>query len=297
MNAPRVDMDHPALVILLGLLSTLQLHLAKALQRQGIEVWDRPTPGESARPRDRKKPVIYIIGVTLNQLIFIYAVLAQPYGPPALFTSMFGVGLVFLVGYAAIILKEEITRRRATGAALIILGTVMIGVENIQRPPFDRTGMNLDVTFAILAGMAALAIAGLVFVHRRHNVTLTGVIVGAVAGWLGSLDPFLKSIGQNLGGTPQHIPATSLGMVIFVASFIIGFLAFVVTQWGFARKAAASLLVPVYNASYIGLPVALQAILLPGYQLSASTVAAVALLLLGVALTGAAGRKTVAQPG
>jgi hypothetical protein len=59
---------------------------------QGIEIYDRiqarlKGTGEPL-PGDARKPAIYVAGVILNQVEFVYAILAQPFGPPALFTSM-----------------------------------------------------------------------------------------------------------------------------------------------------------------------------------------------------------------
>jgi len=103
------------------------------------------------------------------------------------------------------------------------------------------------------------------------------------------LDPFLKGVGQNLGGEPGILPSTSLGTFIFVASFLVGFLAFVVTQFGFARRAPASVLVPAYNAAYIGLPVILQYFLLPDFAIYWTTFPGIGLILAGVVLVR--GRK------
>lgn len=62
---------------------------------------------------------------------------------------------------------------------------------------------------------------------------------------------------------------------------MIGFLAFLVTQFGFARKVRASLLVPTDNAAFIGLPVVWQAFLLPNYRITQMTVAGLLLILSG----------------
>jgi uncharacterized membrane protein len=281
-------MNNLPLVIVLGLVSTIQVHLAKALERQGIEVFDQIKvglqKGGQPVPGGRKVPVIYTIGFTLNHTVFVWAVLAQPYGPPALFTSLFGVGLVFLIFYAALVMKETISRREGWGAASIIAGTLIIGVENVNRQDLDRFTMDLE---ALLLVLVLFLIAGLVFIlfaNRTRSLSLVGLAFGVLAGGLGSLDPFLKGVGQGLGGDPSIIPKSGLGMVVFLASFVIGFISFLVTQFGFARKVRASILVPAYNASYVAFPVLLQTILLPAFSIYWTTVVGLGLIVAGVFL-------------
>lgn len=280
-------MTNLPLVLLLGILSTIQTHLAKALERQGIEVFEQVQARlqKSGQPVEGglKKPLIYTIGFVLNQTLFVWPILAQPYGPPALFSSMFGVGLVFLMGYAALVLKEKITCRELGGAAVIVAGTLVIGIENISRPGLDRFSMNLESLLAALGAWLLLALAFAIISLRSANLGLVALAFGALAGGLGSLDPFFKGVGQNYGGQPGLLPSTLTGTAFFAASFVVGFLAFVVTQIGFARKVRASRLVPAYNAAYIGLPVVWQALLLPDYQVTWVTAAGLLLILGGVA--------------
>jgi drug/metabolite transporter (DMT)-like permease len=295
-------MTNIPLVLLLGIISTIQTHLAKALERQGIEVFEqiKAKLQRSGQPVEGglKKPVIYTIGVALNNTLFIWATLAQPYGPPALFSSMFGVGLVFLMVYAAAVLKERITRREMAGAAAIVLGTLAIGYENIARADtMDRFTMDLDALFLALGIWLVLSLAFVVTASRSRDLRLIALAFGLLAGGFGSLDPFFKGVGQNYGGPSGFLPSNAIGTVIFSASFVIGFLAFVVTQIGFAKKVRASLLVPAYNAAFIGLPVLWQVLLLPGYRLSWLTALGLALILAGVAAMQAIGRRGSHEPG
>jgi hypothetical protein len=295
-------MTNIPLVLVLGILSTIQTHLAKALERQGIEVFEqiKARLQRSGQPVEGglKKPVIYTIGVALNNTLFIWSTLAQPHGPPALFSSMFGVGLVFLMVYAAAVLREQITRREATGAAAIVLGTLAIGFENIARgAALDRFTMNLPAFFLALGVWLALSLAFVVAASRARDLRLIALAFGLLAGGFGSLDPFLKGVGQNYGGRSGILPSNAIGTAIFAASFVIGFLAFVVTQIGFAKKARASLLVPAYNAAFIGLPVLWQLLLLPAYRLTWLTGLGLALILAGVAAMQAVGRRGAHEVG
>lgn len=274
------------LVLLLGLLSTIQTHLAKALERQGIEAFEQVRArlqGSGQSVEDGlKKPVIYTIGVVLNNTVFVWSTLAQPYGPPALFSSMFGMGLVFLMGYAAFVLKEQVSRRELAGAAAIVTGTLVIGLENIQRAGMDRYAMRLPPMLIALAVWLTFSLLSVFASARTRNLRLTALAFGLLAGGLGSLDPFFKGVGQNYGGLSGILPSNAVGGIFFAASFVIGFIAFVVTQIGFAKKARASLLVPAYNAAFIGLPVLWQALLLEAYRITAATLVGLLLILAGV---------------
>ena len=185
-------MTNIPLVLLLGIISTIQTHLAKALERQGIEVFEqiKAKLQRSGQPVEGglKKPVIYTIGVALNNTLFIWATLAQPYGPPALFSSMFGVGLVFLMVYAAAVLKERITRREMAGAAAIVLGTLAIGYENIARADtMDRFTMDLDALFLALGIWLVLSLAFVVTASRSRDLRLIALAFGLLAGGFGKI--------------------------------------------------------------------------------------------------------------
>lgn len=276
------------IAILIGILSTTQLHLAKALERQGIEVFEQlqrrlKKTGQNIESGIRK-PILYTIGVTLNNTVFLYALIAQRHAPPAVYTSMFGMGLVFLMVYAAKVLKEQITRKQLAGAAAIIAGTMAIGIENILRDGYDRSNMALTPTLVLICVFLMIGILGIVLSSRTRQPEAIAVTFGLFCGGCGALDPFLKGVAQNLGGRPEWIPASWLGWMIFAFSFVIGFVSFAVTQVGFAKNAPASLLVPTYNAGYILLPILLQLVLLPAYQLYWSTYAGITLIILGMAL-------------
>jgi hypothetical protein len=281
-----LEASNVPLAILIGVISTIQLHLAKALERQGIEVFDQ-LRAKIKKTNDQvegdiKKPIIYTIGVVLNNTIFLYAILAQRFAPPAIYTSMFGVGLIALMIYAWKVLGERITRDLLLGSSAILSGTLIIGVENILRHDIDRFDMALTPTLILVGTFLILGILAMIITGRTNKSHIIAGTFGIFCGGYGSLDPFLKGIGQNISGQPHWIPGSWQGWAIFLPSFLIGFVSFALTQVAFAKRAPASLFVPVYNASYILLPVFLQAVLLPSYTLFWSTFLGIGLILLGI---------------
>jgi uncharacterized membrane protein len=98
------------------------------------------------------------------------------------------------------------------------------------------------------------------------------------------LDPIFKATGQSSGGQTTLLPSTPAGWVIFLLSFLCGFFAFTFTQWGFARKAQASVLVPCYNSLYVVFPIIIQMIALPGFITTGYTFVGVIMIVIGIVL-------------
>jgi hypothetical protein len=280
------------LIILLGIASTTQSHMAKALERQGIETWDMiraRLQGGGAKIEDRAHtPWIYGAGLVLNHTVFVYALFVAPLGgDTALYTSM-----IALLPYSKWVMKERITRLELTGAVAILLGTLTIGIEGISRPTLDMGQMDLGWTVAAVAALLGLCV--LLIVLGLHNGTpnLIGLSFGLGAGACGSLDPFLKGVGQTAGGGGPFTPGSLGGWVVLALSVLVGELAVLITQWGFYRRARASVLVPALNCTYIAVPVVLQALLLPGYEIYWTTSLGLGLIMAGFACLRGFGRRT-----
>ncbi len=277
------------IALLIGIISTIQLHIAKAMERQGIEIFDqiRAKLGKSydknADIENTKKPLIYIVGLVLNNTIVIYAIVANVFGPPALYTSMFGVGLIALMLYSKYFLKESIKPIEYIGSLSIIAGTLIIGVEAIFRPEYNMATADLPVLYICLGVYFAVFGSLLAFSIKTHKGT--GLLFGLFAGGCGGIDPVLKSVGQSLGAEQTGIlPSSPIGWFFFLLSFGPSTAAFLITQWGFARKARASVLVPSYNTSYIIVPLIFQTLILSAFVLTVVTWAGVAAVIVGIFL-------------
>lgn len=281
-------MDHTWLILFLGFLATTQTHLAKAFERQGIEFYDilrarLKHTGEQVDGQVRK-PVIYLVGLVMNHTTFIYHLLVVPLGGnPALYTGMYGLGLVVLLLYSTKVMKEEISHQELAGAFLILVGSIVIGIENVNRPKLDMSLMDLDGIVLSLFILFSLAAIGIYWSLRNGSPNIIGLIFGLLAGCLGSMDPVLKGVGQSVGGV-RALPVTAAGWVVFLASFLVGEMAVLTTQWAYIKRARANVLVPALNCSYIILPVVLQANLMPGYVLYLTTFLGLGLIITGIVL-------------
>nr|MDO8115331.1 hypothetical protein [Candidatus Sigynarchaeota archaeon] len=249
---------------------------------QGIQVFDQlraKLKKEDTHFEGKvKKPLIYLAGTILNMVEPVWLIIANLFGEsPAIVTSMFGIGLVFLLLYSARVLHEHITRREIFGALVIIAGTLVLGIEAIARPGYDEILMSIPSAFLFIAIFAAIGIMLIILALKTRSARTIGIIFGLVAGGYGGQDILFKMLGQ------LHI-GDMLGWLVFGSSFVVAFLAFFFTQWGFARKAQASTLVPAYDSLYVVIPVVYQALLLPGYEIWLSTIAGIVLVIIGVVL-------------
>lgn len=298
-------MYSPIIAMLFGVLNTIILHIAKAMERHGIEVFDQiraklKNEGTAEQVEGTKKPTIYLIGLILNQTPFLWAMLSNMFssGNASYYTSMFGLGLIALMFYSTKILHEKIQKIEYVGAAILIIGTLIIGVENINRPE-PVMEMNLTGTWVAIIIFLIVGILGIIIAHKKNNPMLVGIVFGAVAGGCGAMDPFFKAIGQSWGVEGSgFLPdfTNAFAVIIFLVSFGVGSVAFWVTQWGFAKKSDASVLVPCYNSVYIVWPIILYLVAYPGeYLIFPTTILGLLLTITGIVLMQAFRKPVITQ--
>jgi len=272
----------PEVTILFGIINTVCMHLAKSFEKQGIEVYDQirmVVKGEKIEGTTKeklKKPAIYLTGVVLNNLSPLWAFLSSLFGPITNFTSMYGLGLIALLIYSRKVLNEEVHKIEFAGAIAILLGTIIIGFENLfLRSESPAVSIEGTIISSIIIICYFLVMIGIVL--KQNNLKVMGFVFGLAGGGIGVLDPMFKKLYTD----------NMLGLMNFVAlalSFGFGFLAFAITQWGFARKARANILVPAYNSTYILLPIVVSMILISGYEIYITTVVGFALIIVGIVL-------------
>jgi drug/metabolite transporter (DMT)-like permease len=273
--------------MLFGVIGTVLLHLAKAMERQGIEIFAqikaRLTNTESRVEGGAKKPVIYMVGFILNQTIMFWMMLGTMFAPPTYYTSVFGLGLVALMIYSAKVLKEEIKRIEYIGSIVLIAGTLILGYDGVRQGSLEMSTINVTLALTIILTFFAIGWIIVLIVKRKGTPNLIGVVFGIFAGGSGCFDPVLKGIGQTQGST-GFLPSTGLGWIVFLISFAFAATSFWVTQWGFARNAKASVLVPCYNTLYLINPILVLTFTLPGFLFSGITVIGIVTTSIGIIL-------------
>ena len=269
-----------ALGLLFGIMNTLVLHLAKSMERHGIEIFSR----KKSFKEKGKKPLIYIIGFTLNNTVFIWQIIGITFASAAVFSSVFGLGLILLMFYSHYILHEEINKTELIGAITIIIGTTMVGIFYIIEP--QPIGTVSYMNFFILIIVIIIFFSFLIGFSWKTKIAVA-FIFGAVAGTLGGTDNVLKRIGltaSNFIEVFAGLLRLELDSFIFLFSFLAGFFAMILTQIGFAKGADASRLVPMYNSLYIVAPVIFELIIVQGATVSIGVIFSIIIIIVGVFL-------------
>ena len=275
--------------ICMGLVNTFLMNLAKSMQRHGIVIFDRKNKEQDgfiqSGENKARKPTIYIVGVIINQLPFLWIMISNIFAPYTYFTSMYGVGLVLLLWYSSKYLKESISKRKIVGAIVLIIGTIILGVDGIIRPELDMSDISLVSSSIFIGVLVILAVIFIPVSVKTKNPFVIGIVFGIIGGSFQSLDPVIKGIGQSYGvETTGFFPSNMIGWIIFSVSFLVGTFSFVLSQIGFSKKTDASVQVPVANSSFIVIPILIQAISLPGYSVTVLMVLGVIIVVAGILL-------------
>ena len=266
--------------LLFGIVNTMVLHLAKAMERHGIEIFSR----KKTFKQKGKKPLIYIIGFALNNTVFIWQILGTTFASAAVFSSVFGLGLILLMLYSYYILHEEIKTPELIGALLIVIGTTLIGFLYIIEPP--EAGVINYTNFFILLIFISVIFTILISYSWKTKIGIA-LIFGAVAGTFGGMDNVFKRMGLSSSNFLEAFAGVfrlEILSIIFVISFFLGLLALTLTQIGFAKGAEASKLVPMYNSLYITDPVIFELIIIEGATVSIGIILSIIVIILGVFL-------------
>ena len=266
--------------LLFGIVNTMVLHLAKAMERHGIEIFSR----KKTFKQKGKKPLIYIIGFALNNTVFIWQILGTTFASAAVFSSVFGLGLILLMLYSHYILHEEIKTPELIGALLIVIGTTLIGFLYIIEPP--EAGVINYTNFFILLIFISVIFTILISYSWKTKIGIA-LIFGAVAGTFGGMDNVFKRMGLSSSNFLEAFAGVfrlEILSIIFVISFFLGLLALTLTQIGFAKGAEASKLVPMYNSLYITGPVIFELIIIEGATVSIGIILSIIVIIGGVFL-------------
>jgi len=272
------------IALILGIVNTLAIHFAKVMQRYGIQA-------VTGRSKSVRLKLIYWAGFMLTNTSFIWIMIANEYAAPSYATSMFGLGIIALMITSRIVLKEQLTKRHFTGAFILVIGTLVLGYDGITQPITSLSDINLSTVWLFIGVFLVGVFTALLLSLRGKSTWLIGVTFGIVAGGLGGLDPVLKGIGQQFGGIVGLLPQNPEGRLPFVLSFFFGSGAFFTVQWGFHRRADASVIAPFHAALYVLMPQLVQLLAMPGYSLTHLRLAGMLVTTGGVFLAAAPRRR------
>jgi drug/metabolite transporter (DMT)-like permease len=278
--------------IVFGLMMACTLNLGKALQKQGIKVFEKQKMEGSARA---KKGAIWIVGIAFSGIQPVFQIVAQTIigAPATVYSAMMGLGIVVVIFYAHKVLKESIGMSEVLGAATIICGTVLFGIASIfWERPATRT---MDWTSFGVSMVAIGATFAAIIVYTVKTKNFWGLIWGIVAGSFGGLDNVFKSMSKDVGTTLDLGAFSGFANIFFYISFISGAAAMLLTNVGYARGKAVTV-VPAYTAFYILVPLLLETLfynILP----SPLQVIGVAISIVGVVLSTAFRKEKMVETG
>ena len=275
-------MSGTVIASLLGIVATTQIHIAKGLQRYGIE--GLRSSATRTVSKAGKRRALYITGILLNNLGFLWALLANLYAPTAYYTATFGFGLVVMMLFSEFVLHEPISKLQHIGAAIIAAGTILIGGGrgNVEVPPMQSIILDRVAVFTVSYFLVLLVLIALTLRYKCKRPL--GIVFGLFTGGAAAFDPIFKGIGQQFGDTMKFIPHSTIGWVFFGGSFFFGALAFSFTQIGFYKHARASTLVAFHNVALMLVPIIFMKLVLPGFGLSRLQLLGLSTVFLGIFL-------------
>ncbi|MCF7919712.1 MAG: hypothetical protein K9N06_07355 [Candidatus Cloacimonetes bacterium] len=261
-------MNGNIIVIILGIIYSCVLHIARSMQRLGIHSFDR-----FRQHLTRKAPLlspagkhhIYIIGLLLSNLCVVFVILAGKYGTISYFTAMYGIGMLPMLLFTKYVMKERSGVQNWVGVIIVIIGGFIMSLAARNSLPVNYSLVNIKTLLLIL--LVTGLISPLIIINGKKSGHLfkDAMHVGLIAGLIAALDPILKATGQNLAGANGFIPDNTIGWLLFILSFAASSAAMLITQHAYSRRVFVSQLIPFYNVAYITLPIIIQILILPHY--------------------------------
>jgi drug/metabolite transporter (DMT)-like permease len=261
--------------LLLGALAALCMNLGKGVQKMKVKVLGRGRL--MFRPPHRRDLGIWALGASGSIIATVLYSLALKYtDKSSLVTSLNGLGLLGLVFFAWLVLKEPMGPREWLGAGLVVAGTAVMGYldqplpagQNYDLGSFLRLVLILAAVWLPLALLAlrVVRLHGLAFGAIVGNLIAVGMILGDMA--------LVKSQGDFFGQFRNPYPYAAIGCTLS---------AFALTQFAFWRASALAV-VPTINSFMILVPLLLEyftfgTVLRPVQYLSAVIIVAGVILL------------------
>jgi uncharacterized membrane protein len=218
--------------LMIGLISYLALYIGKGVQKLAIE----GIKSESIRSRHTG---IWIAGTILTALPVFIQWAALAFAPMNLIAPLEGFGLLGLLCFSLLVLKEKITKRSVVGSVHIIVGTALVALFSSGPPPIGAGDLSTFLLLIIITPLLTAETAA-ILISKRHGYRFAGPIIGFTAGTCMALQTFFKRVSM--------IP--DVRIIAAVCVFIFTPLTLVVTQFGFV-KAKANEVVPLFTSGSI----------------------------------------------
>jgi len=231
--------------LLLGIFGSLLLNVGKGVQKQKVLVLKQGRKMFS--PLYRRDFSIWLTGILMTVAASgFYSASLKFTDKSSLVASLSGIGLVGLLLYAWLVLKERVGFREVFSSALIILGTGMVSYFNQPLAEEQRYNLGHFLWVSLVLALVFGALAGL----GVKVVKFWGFAFGLIAGSLIGLAMILGDMAlvRSGGSMFRQFQNPFVYLALLSASS-----ALVLTQVAFF-KGAAVLVVPTINSFIILTP-------------------------------------------
>ena len=235
--------------LLLGALAAICLNLGKGIQKMKVKVLGQ---GRAMfRPPLRRDLVIWILGALASlSATALYSLALKYTDKSSLVSSLNGVGLLALVFFAWLVLKEPMGIREWLGAGLVVVGTTVMGYLDQPLPAGQSYDLHRFLTLVAILIAVFLPLALLALKVVRLHGLIFGAIVGTFIGVAMILGDMALVKSQNDFFGQLQNPYS-------YAAIFCGGSALVLTQVAFWRASALSV-VPTINSFMILIPVVME---------------------------------------
>ncbi len=248
------------------------LNVGKGVQKMKVQVLKK---GRRAFEKENRRDLgIWVAGFLMTASASgLYSYALKLTDKAGIVSATSGLGIVGLVIFAALVLKERFGRREQLGTAAVVLGTVLVSAFN-EPLPFDP---DYPIgTLAVVAAVVMGAMAVACVVSWKAN-RLGSLVFGATAGSYIAIamvfgDLALIEAGNDfIGQLSNPYPYIATG---------IGICALAITQLAFFRG-RAMVVVPTINSFMIGGPPVIEYVVL-GTALGPMQLVGMAVIVAGV---------------
>ena len=279
----------------LVLLGSLLFAVSNVMQKRGIPAWIGSHSVASLARRPGAvfgalvRSPIWLVGVALSAVALGVETQALGQGDVSVVKPLSRMQTVFVLGLAAVLLRERLAVREWLGVATVVVGAVLLGLE-----PADAS-VHAPSTAAswATAGGITLVVALLVALPETAPAPLRGELgLGLAAGLLFGLGDVMVKAGTEIARSPAgHFDLTRANSAVALletSQLYLGVLAtmaaFLLQQAAFSRG-RVSVVVPAIGAGGI-VVVVLLGVLLLQETLGRERIVAIVVMIAGTALLG-----------
>jgi drug/metabolite transporter (DMT)-like permease len=234
---------------LLAIAASSCLNIGKGIQKWKVGVLAHRARALSAE--HRRDLSIWGMGVGLTTGASVLFSLALKYtDKPSTVSALNGIGLIGLVVFAWLVLRERVGTREVGGAALIIAGTAILGVFDVPEP----TAQRFDLRGFLLCSVVLISVLCGLAVYSWRTRRWHGLVFGSLAGSMIGTSMVLGDMA--LAGAGNDIFRQFLTPWVYLA-LLVGTGALACTQLAFWRS-TAMVVVPTINSFVIFTPAIIQ---------------------------------------